>query len=330
MKWITCCPLEFKPIYYRRYVDDIVVLFRKEEHLELFKSYLNSCHENINFTHELEKENCLPFLDIKIFRENNSLFTSVYRKKTFTGVYSNFSSLIPLHYKKGLIFTLLHRIYSICSNSKLFRLEVTKLVAILKLNGYPLKFINNCITQFVHKIHTKRKPNKDEEVNKKEVISIKLPFLGKTSLYIKKQLANIIKLNIPNCQVRFIFLTPRRLSCYFNFKDRIPKGLQSHLVYKIQCEGCNLFYYGLTERHLEVRGYDHLGLSILTGKPIKGVNTAIKTHWRENKHNITWDSIKVIARDENTMNLRIKESLLIKRDKPYLNANLYSTPLYLF
>ena len=39
---------EFQPVFYMRYVDDIFVLFRKEEHLKLFLNYFNTCHENIN------------------------------------------------------------------------------------------------------------------------------------------------------------------------------------------------------------------------------------------------------------------------------------------
>ena len=76
--------------------------------------------------------------------------------------------------------------------------------------------------------------------------------------------------------------------------------------------------------------YDHLGLSIYTGKTIKGVDTAMKTHWRQNKHSINIKDIQIIAREENSFHLRLKESLLIKRDKPILNNNLYSTPLMLF
>ena len=80
----------------------------------------------------------------------------------------------------------------------------------------------------------------------------------------------------------------------------------------------------------KVRAYDHLGMSILNNKPIKGVHTSMKTHWRDNNHQITMYLIKVIARAENSFHLRIKESLLIKRDRPVLNNNIYSTPLYLF
>ena len=56
-KKIDKCPEEFKPVFYRRYVDDICVLFRKEEHIKLFLNYFNSCHENIKFTPEKETNN---------------------------------------------------------------------------------------------------------------------------------------------------------------------------------------------------------------------------------------------------------------------------------
>ena len=106
--------------------------------------------------------------------------------------------------------------------------------------------------------------------------------------------------------------------------------MQSHLVYCIKCNDCNVIYYGLAERHLKVRGYDHLGLSYLTEKPIKGVDTAMKSHCCEKHHTISWDNISVIAREQDRFRLFIKESLLIKRDQPFLNKQLFSTPLYLF
>ena len=53
--WLERCPLEYRPLYYRRNVDDIFVLFNSPEHLKRFHSYLNSCHLNISFTIENEK-----------------------------------------------------------------------------------------------------------------------------------------------------------------------------------------------------------------------------------------------------------------------------------
>ena len=48
--WLNSCPLEYRPLYYRRYLDDIFLLFKSFDHLKWFQSYLNSCRVNISFT----------------------------------------------------------------------------------------------------------------------------------------------------------------------------------------------------------------------------------------------------------------------------------------
>ena len=102
--WLNNCPKEFKSVFYRRYVDDIFVLFSSPDHLQPFKEYMSSRHQNINFTSEEESLNSLSFLDIKVVRDNTKFSTSVYRKPTFSGVFSNFESFVPLYMKRGLIF----------------------------------------------------------------------------------------------------------------------------------------------------------------------------------------------------------------------------------
>ena len=64
--WLDDCPDEFKPVYYKRYEDDIFVLFRSPHHLEKFNEYLNTEHANIKFTSEKEVNRSLPFLDVPI------------------------------------------------------------------------------------------------------------------------------------------------------------------------------------------------------------------------------------------------------------------------
>ena len=54
--WLEHCPVEYRSLYYRRYVDDIFVLFNSAEHLKRFYSYLNSHHLNISLTMENEKD----------------------------------------------------------------------------------------------------------------------------------------------------------------------------------------------------------------------------------------------------------------------------------
>ena len=91
--WLENCPAHFKPIVYRRFVDIIFLLFRTKDHIEKFNNYLNKQHKKITFTSEIEENGSLSFLDVTITRENNKSVTSVYRKLTFSGVFTNFESL---------------------------------------------------------------------------------------------------------------------------------------------------------------------------------------------------------------------------------------------
>ena len=327
--WLHDCPPSFKPSFYRRYVDDIFVLFEGREQFIEFKNYLNSRHANIRFTEEVEKDDRLPFLDVEIFREDGHLHTTVYRKSSFTGLYSNFKSLLPQQYKKGLILSLLFRLYSICSNWALFHAAADQLKCIMVQNGYPTFLFDKCISIFLNKRHTMVDNNNTTD-NNDNILTLVLPFMGNHSLKTRTQILKIARQCIPNCKIRVIFKISSRISNYFKFKDPISKDLQSHVVYKVSCKGCNLFYYGFSDRHLKVRAYDHLGLSYLKKKPIKGVDTSMKTHCRENDHVATWDDVSIVGRDECSWRLRIKESLTIKRDQPLLNKMVYSTPLLLF
>ena len=93
--WLDSCPKEFKQVYYSRYVDDIFALFSSPEHVERFRNYISCQHNNINFSSDVEANNSFSFLDVKSTRENGIFTTSVYRKPTFSGDFSNFTSFLP-------------------------------------------------------------------------------------------------------------------------------------------------------------------------------------------------------------------------------------------
>ena len=75
VKWLEQCPNEFKPVFYRRYVDDIFVLFKSAEHLSKFRDYFNMCHQNMSFSFEEEKDGKLCWQSISSRRPfcNNCL-----------------------------------------------------------------------------------------------------------------------------------------------------------------------------------------------------------------------------------------------------------------
>ena len=127
---------------------------------------MNSRHPNIKFTYEEEVNNKLSFLDISIERINNKLVISLYRKSTFSGVYMNFHSFLPVNYKKGLIYTLLHRGFNISFDYQIFHKEVEYLKTIWQHNGFPLFFIDSCIYKYLNKLFYKRSLSK--QVSKKK------------------------------------------------------------------------------------------------------------------------------------------------------------------
>ena len=174
-EWLDNCPSHFKPIVYRRYVGDIFVLFSSKEHLQPFVDYMNKQHRCIKLTSETEQNNTFSFLDINITHQNNQLKTSVYRKPTFSGVFTHYESYIDQSYKKSLIFTLLFCCYPLCSDYTLFHLEVEKLREILKKNSYPSSIIELSIRTFLNRLYV---PKQVYSTAPKKELLIILPFLG--------------------------------------------------------------------------------------------------------------------------------------------------------
>ena len=93
-------PCNISPSFWNWCVDDTFPMFNSRDSANAFLHYLNSCHSNVKFTIEFEQNNAIPFLDILITRnQNNTFMTSIYRKKTFTGLYTKWDSFTPRKYK---------------------------------------------------------------------------------------------------------------------------------------------------------------------------------------------------------------------------------------
>ena len=96
------------------------------------------------------------------------------------------------------------------------------------------------------------------------------------------------------------------------------------------CSCCNATYYGQTQRHFFVRASEHLGITPLTGKFVKTSKKSAIFDILLDSHKASSDHFSILLKESNTFKLQMKESLLISRDKPILNRNIYSFPLELF
>ena len=71
-RWLNTRPEEFRPVFYKRYVDNIFIIFRKEEQLNFFK-LLEIVPRKYKIYSEKETNNKLSFPDIEVLREKLSL-----------------------------------------------------------------------------------------------------------------------------------------------------------------------------------------------------------------------------------------------------------------
>ena len=215
----------------------------------------------------------------------------------------------------------------------LWFLSKTRLLGTRNQNAKNKVFIRICTNGCLGE--KKREWTKEKNLNTRNYTLtssiIGLPYLGKLSLQIRTRINRIMKNKLPYCNIRFVFQTKCKISNFFTFEDKIPSFLRSGIVYKFQCGSCNATYYGKTKRHFKVRMCEHLGISALTGKRVKGDDdSAIKEHLLFCNHTPDFENFSILASNNNDFKVTLMESLLINRDHPPLNKNKQSLPLELF
>ena len=196
-KWLKNCPHTLKPVFYRWYADDIFVLFSSLDQADKFKKYLSSKHPNISFSLEKENDGPISFLNINIFREKGKFVTNVYRKKTFSGVYSNFDSFIPETYKTGLIKSLMFQSLNLCLDFVKFHHEIDILKGMLAKNSNPCDFVDKCIKEYLDRVLMWKVVVK---VPKKDLMIVR-PCLGKLSLQICTRINRVTKNKLSHCSL---------------------------------------------------------------------------------------------------------------------------------
>ena len=330
--WLRECPDHFKPVFYTRYVDDTFVLFRDESHYKLFLNYINSKHVNINFTVETESSNSLSFLDVNVSRFNNKFITSVYRKPTFSGQGISFFSFTPFLFKLNAIKTLVFRSYSICSNYHDMHKEFNFLKDFFVSNGFPANLILSVIKHFLDRrinnttiTTTTTVPDEATE----HIKYISLPFFGPQSEKLKNEILSLFNKYCSHFTIKVILSNNFKIGSFFNYKDKLPLCSRSSVVYKFNCSLCGTTYVGSTSRTLCLRTAEHKGISCRTGRPLTAPpHSAIRLHC-EQVHDVPVkaENFSILDSTQNTVSLRILESLYIQKLKPELNDTNSAFPL---
>ena len=154
---------------------------------------------------------------------------------------------------------------------------------------------------------------------------------SKLSFDLSTRLRPTIERDLPYCKLKLIVRSKCRLNSLFRFKDPLEKKFCSGIIYCYTCSNCKVIYYGKTFCRFYTRATEHMGISNLTWKCLKNVKqSAISDHLLQCNCTINFDDFSILATDCNKFKLLLRESLLIKRDKPILNRTIKSFPLELF
>ena len=183
---------------------------------------------------ERETDHVLPFLDVLINNTDpHQSVTTVYRKKTFTGLLTSYLSFCPFTYKLGLIKTLIHRTFKINNTWMGFHTDLQKLSVILRRNLFPENLINKYISKYIQTAVKggKTQPYSGVEPQETPKFFFKIPYVGHFSVTAQRSIRKLANRLCKPIDLRLVFTT-FKVRNLFNVKDAVPEGLRTRVVYK--------------------------------------------------------------------------------------------------
>ena len=113
----------------------------------------------LNFTHELNKNNKISFLDVLIDANNNNNFTtSTYKKPSSNNSCTlNFEGECPFRCRGAIVHSLMSRAKLISSSKAVFYKEVENIKQALINNGFPNYIVDEQIKRVVGSVNQRDK-----------------------------------------------------------------------------------------------------------------------------------------------------------------------------
>ncbi|XP_073814244.1 uncharacterized protein [Musca autumnalis] len=293
-----------------KYVDDIFAIIDRK-YMETTLKLLNSYHNKLQFTVEMEINNKLPYLDMTIIRDKDQIKTNWYSKPTSSGRMINYNSTQPKSMKINTANNLINKIFFL-SNEEYVNINKNRITEILLKNNYPKHTINKLIDKKLKspKYH-QQKSNYKESTH-----FYSLPFIPK--LTDRNALRTITTTN--ESQATIAYKSNDTLHRLFSKRNRSDKLKQCNVVYEITCNGkegepCNKVYVGTTKRTLNTRINEHEA-DVRKGKE----STALSQHIKEFGHNANFSNVKILDREQRENKRYTLESLRIQ-ERIYKSIN---------
>ena len=129
----------------------------------------------IKFTHEVEKNKCISFLDVKVKKHDRGFETGLFRKQTFTGLSTKYDSALPNRYEFNLIQCLVTRAFRIISDMNSFNKEILFLKKYFFQNKFPSTYVENIINKTISSISS---PSVSVQSAEKKSLYCTIPFIS--------------------------------------------------------------------------------------------------------------------------------------------------------
>ncbi|KAK9882602.1 hypothetical protein WA026_022230 [Henosepilachna vigintioctopunctata] len=297
----------FQVPFCKKFVDDIITSVPRNcinEALQILNAVDSS--GMIKFTMEEETDCSVPFMDMKVIREGQTVFTDIYRKPMASSRYIHYLSYHPFRVKINLILNLKTRINKL-SDIRFRDDNMRTLYNILKGNGYPdpllKKLLFNTPDRDVDTNHVR-----DDGLSTDRFSYVTLPYIN--------NLTSRITSVLPMDRIRIATRNVKKVGKLFSrLKDNTPILNQSQVVYEIPCCDCELVYVGQTTTTLSQRITLHRS-NIRTSKQ----NCALTKHCLDNGHHPDYNSVKILDKENNTKRRLFLEMVRIYQNKNSMNS----------
>lgn len=309
---VSLSKINYNPKIFVKYVDDFFAIIPITL-IDTFLETLNMFHYKLQFTIEKEKFKSINYLDMTIIRSDSGFIeTNWYRKNISSDRFLNYFSNHPLFMKMNTARSFVNRVLSL-SSPVYHKNNIITIRNILKLNNYPNNIINKLIFSY------------RDNNNKIDNNIIPQTRFYKSITYVNgvsEKLAKVVTEFSGNTQLAY--KPHKRLrNTFTKLKDPIPLLKRNNVIYKIPCRGnvntgeeCNMSYVGQTKQHLVKRLQGHKRDLIKSIDP-SVPKTALMDHYQQLNHSPDFNSVSILATEQNYAKRLTIEALHIYTQRTY-------------
>lgn len=299
------------PRVWHRYVDDVFAVIEKEKVNDIL-NVLNSQFPTIKFTCEIENNNELPFLDIKIIKKfDNTLEFAIYHKPTSTMRVITNDSHCSFKTKQAAFHSLAHRLCTIPLSIKHYKDEYDYISNVAKVNGYQQSMVDDIIkkhAKIVNRTNMTTLIPIDDSQKEKQFVSM---FYQPT---ITNKLKNVFNEN----KMLIVYRNQNKLGDLLGTTKDKTENLKKSGIYRISCDQCEAVYIGQTKRAIETRFKEHC-LHIHNKHAYR---SAFAAHVLDSGHeNVSIDNVELLRSVNDERRLDAYECVAIYKNPNNINLD---------